>query len=73
VKNAGSGTPRDTKPSPQALIARIVAAPRPRPGRRKDVAGQFIDAVEDDRLRARLASLLKPTPKALRLITAILD
>jgi glutamate-ammonia-ligase adenylyltransferase len=69
----GGGAPHEPKPSPQSLIARIVAAPRPRPGRRKDVAGPFIEAVEDDDLRARLASLLKPTPKALRLITAILD
>ena len=50
---------------PQALIARIAAAPRSRPGRRKDVAGQV-----DRRRRGRssaggLASLLKPAPKAL--------
>ncbi len=73
MRPAGGGTPRGPKSLPEPLIARIATAPRPRPGGHKDRAGQFIEAVEDDELRRRLASLLEPTPKALRLLAAILD
>ncbi|MBV9569172.1 MAG: bifunctional [glutamine synthetase] adenylyltransferase/[glutamine synthetase]-adenylyl-L-tyrosine phosphorylase, partial [Hyphomicrobiales bacterium] len=55
------------------MIERVSTAPRPRRGQRKDVAGEFIEAIGDEKLRARLAELLRARPKGLQLISAILD
>ena len=57
----------------EPLIARIATSARPRPGRRKDALAGFLDDIGDASLRARLAELVKPWPKAGRLMAAILD
>ncbi|MBV9520823.1 MAG: bifunctional [glutamine synthetase] adenylyltransferase/[glutamine synthetase]-adenylyl-L-tyrosine phosphorylase [Hyphomicrobiales bacterium] len=72
MKDAGEVKPRDPNSSPEPLIERVVVAPRPRPGRRRDLAGEFIAAIEDEKLRARLAELLRARPKASQLVSAIL-
>ncbi|MBV8764610.1 MAG: bifunctional [glutamine synthetase] adenylyltransferase/[glutamine synthetase]-adenylyl-L-tyrosine phosphorylase [Hyphomicrobiales bacterium] len=73
MKSASGGTPYAAELSSEALIARIAAAPRARTGRRKDAVKPFIEAIENSDLAARLAGILRPRPKALRLVTAILD
>ena len=62
-------------PSPRALDrAHRRSSRAARPGGRKDAGRDFLDGGRGRSICvARLASLLKPTPKALRLLAAILD
>ncbi|MBV9053900.1 MAG: bifunctional [glutamine synthetase] adenylyltransferase/[glutamine synthetase]-adenylyl-L-tyrosine phosphorylase [Hyphomicrobiales bacterium] len=71
MKDASGVQRRDPHSRPLPLVDRVVGAPRPRPGQRRNAVEQFVTAIEDEGLRARLANLLAGRPKAVQLATSI--
>ncbi|SED96765.1 glutamate-ammonia-ligase adenylyltransferase [Rhizobiales bacterium GAS188] len=63
---------RDLHRGRRALIKRIVTAPRLPQDEKRDALAAILERVEDEELRARLASLVAPEPKAARLLGAML-